>query len=197
MAYYKTVDSHGYVRIEEDCGAAITLLFHDGVAGIISIFVPEQDRRSGIGQSLLAVAEREAFLRGAYLMEADFSGSIKGMAEFFDASGFNVRENAPTYMINTGKLLSDKKTQKLLKESTKEGTFVSIEEMSMEQLGMLKGLMSNHGLLIGSSEVRLFSRSLSGIVLDDAGSIQAFIFTTEEKRNVHIDFLYSENKRTI
>ncbi|MBR1856887.1 MAG: hypothetical protein IJ803_07415 [Oribacterium sp.] len=57
MHIFKTVDMDGYLRIEEECGAAVTLIVRESLANIIALFVPKSDRREGIGMALLAAAE--------------------------------------------------------------------------------------------------------------------------------------------
>ena len=83
MWFSKTVDNDGYVRIEEDCGAAVTLFIDDEYAEIISLFVPRAERLQGMGTELVKVAEKMAMSRGAEILEADFYDEIPGMSELF------------------------------------------------------------------------------------------------------------------
>ena len=53
MKLYKTYDSDGLIRIEDDGGSALTALKRGGVASVLSLFVPGGDRREGVGTALM------------------------------------------------------------------------------------------------------------------------------------------------
>ena len=194
MRLMKTVDHDGFLRIEEESGAAITLLVRGGLAIIMALFVPKSDRREGIGSALLAAAEQEAAVRGVGLLEADYSSVIRGMTELFEKAGFEVKENAPICAIDTGRLLAADKVQATLKKKLQGVSFASMEELTINQLEELCKILSSCSLQFSSAELGRFSRNLSGVVFDNAGEMQAFILSTEREKSVHIDFLYSAKK---
>ena len=189
MQFYKTVDGDGYIRIEEDSGAAITLYLQDDVAYIIALFVPKSDRRDGIGSGLLSAAEQEAFLHNARLIEADFLDRIEGMQELFEEAGYELSRSGPIVTMDTGKLLEAKTVKTSLKKTVPDVKFVSFGDFSMDQWDTFLDVLHMRSVKLGTRELSSFSQSLSGVVFDEGGDAKAFILCNEKDGGLHIAFL--------
>lgn len=194
MELYRTVDSDGYIRIEENGGAAVTLYIHEGIADILSLFVPKSDRGEGIGSMLLAAAEQVAYTRGAARIEADYAQEIKGMTELFEGAGYVVRESAPICAADTGEVLASDRVKNTLKKKFPNARFASLEELMMMQWDEFLGILSRFSVRLTVSDMSRFSQSMSGIVYDQEDVAQAFILCTEKEHAVHIDFLGAAGK---
>ena len=195
MQFYKTIDNNGYIRIEEDCGAAITLYLHNGIARILALLVPKADRLKGIGASLLMAAEMEANAQGARIMEADFSDEISGMGRLFGKAGYEVNANVPICAIETKKLLSSDKVIKLLKRKI-HARFEALEELVMMQWDELPAVLERFSIPLSSRDLSRFSRNMSGVVRDGDGTARAVILCSETDRGIHIALLYALKKES-
>ena len=189
MEFEKTLDSNGYIRIEEKCGAAITLSHENDTADILSIYIPEDKRREGIGSSLLSAAEQEAQKHDIRTLGASFSNSISGMEKLFEKAGFDVSEGAPIFTFDTDKLLASKKVINALKKKSNKADFVSFNHMKMKQWDGFFKLLSEHSIRLTSKDMVRFSKKTSGVVYDEDGNIRAYIFCTEREGQIHIDYL--------
>ncbi|MCR5502804.1 MAG: GNAT family N-acetyltransferase [Lachnospiraceae bacterium] len=191
MRFFITADEDGYLRIEEECEAAITLNIADRKARILSIVVPSSKRRQGVGSALLCSAEAELISRGIRSLEADFSSGIQGMPEFFEKEGFEVIESDSVLRIDTKKLLSSGMIKNTLKAEMSGGEFVAFEELGMDRWDELFSSLSALRLHLSQREMNRFSRSMSGVVFDPKNEIRSVILVSESEEGVHIDFLLS------
>ena len=191
MHFYKTVDNDTYIRIVEECEAAVTLCVNGGEAAILSLSVPRSERREGIGSALLKAAEHEAYSRGVRMLEADFSDEIRGMTPFFEKAGYEVKENAPVWSIDTAELLGSEKVRKMLKTEIPGARFASLEELMMKQWDELLEVLSKFHIRLGGGDMNRFSQNMSGVVCDKTGTEQAIILCSEKDGGVHVDFLVS------
>ena len=189
MEFEKTLDSNGYIRIEEKCGAAITLSHENDTADILSIYIPEDKRREGIGSSLLSAAKQEAQRHDIRTIGARFSNGISGMKKLFEKAGFDVSEGAPIFTFDTEKLLASKKVINSLKKKSEKADFVSFDHMKMKQWDGFFKLLSEHSIKLTSKDMVRFSKKTSGVVYDTEGEIRAYIFCTEGEGQLHIDYL--------
>ncbi|MCR4643566.1 MAG: GNAT family N-acetyltransferase, partial [Lachnospiraceae bacterium] len=194
MHFYKTVDNDTYIRIVEECEAAVTLCVNGGEAAILSLSVPRTERREGIGTALLKAAEYEAYSRGVRMLEADFSDEIRGMTPFFEKAGYEVKENAPVWSIDTAELLGSEKVRKMLKTEIPGARFASLEELMMKQWDELLEVLSKFHIRLGAGDMNRFSQNMSGVVCDKTGTEQAIILCSEKDGGVHVDFLVSAQK---
>ena len=194
MHFFKTVDDNGFVRIEEDCGAAITLYLHNDTANIISIVVPESDRGEGIGSALMSVAEGEVYSRGINKVEADYKSDILGISNLLMFMGYNVSENASVCAVDIDSIFASTSVKKILKKDLQGVRFCSLEELVMNQWDVLLNRMSKLSVRISASDMALFSQSLSGVVYDENGLPQALILCTEAEESIHVDYLVSWEK---
>ena len=193
MQFYKTIDNDGYVRIEEDSGAAITLYLHRDIARILALLVPGTDRRAGIGTALLMAAEKEAYARGIRTVEADFSDGILGMQQLFEGAGYDVNENAPVFAMDTKKLLASEKVIKLLKRKV-HARFEALEELMMMQWEELSEILKKFSIPLSSRDLGRFSQNMSGIVRGRDGRARAVILCSEMEGRIHIDLLGASKK---
>ncbi len=189
MQLLKTADNSGYIRIEEQCGAAITLSCDNDNADIISLYIPEEKRREGIGSLLISAANQEVYNRGIKTMEANFSNNIKGMKKLFEKAGFEVSDNAPICSVSMEKLLASKKIINTIKKKTDKAKFVSFDMLKMKQWDTFFKLISGQFLMLTSKDITRFSKKISGLVYDEQGEIRAYIFCTEKEDHVNIDYL--------
>ncbi|MBR3525160.1 MAG: GNAT family N-acetyltransferase [Lachnospiraceae bacterium] len=191
MHFYKIVDNEGYIRIVEECEAAVTFFVNRKEATILSLFVPRSDRREGVGSALLKAAEYEAWNRGVQKIGADYSDEIRGMTEFFEKAGYTLEEKAPVCSIDTAQLLSAEKVKKMLKTEIPGARFASLEELMMKQWDELLAVLSKFHIRLGTGDMSRFSQNMSGVVFDKTGTEQAVILCSEKEGGIHVDFLVS------
>ncbi len=194
MELTKTVDNNGYIRIEEECGAAITLSHDKDTADILSIYIPEDKRREGLGYSLLSAAKQEAYKHDVRKIGANFSDRISGMQKLFEKSGFEVYDGAPIFSIDTEKLLGSKKVINSLKKKTDKADFVSLDNLKLSQWDDFFSVLKKSSIKLNPKDVAAFSKKISGVVYDKDGAIRAYVFCSEGEGQVHIDYLGTPKK---
>ena len=90
MQFFITIDEDKYLRITDESENAITLYLSEDIAGILSIFVDEDERGEGCGTGLLHAAETVCASRGIRLIEADYTDVLPDVTDFFKKNEYKV-----------------------------------------------------------------------------------------------------------
>lgn len=189
MQIIKTVDTEEILRLEEEEGSSISIKKSEGKAQVLSIFVQKDDRREGIGSTLLFAAENILYDRGIRSVTVDFSDMIKGMEAFFENAGYIIEEGAPIISVNMKELLTSVTARKLLVNEDDNLKFVPLSELMVEQLEALMDGMASYSVNLGASDIARFIQEASGVVFDKENRPQAFILCSDGDESIHVDFL--------
>lgn len=196
MRFRKSLSEEHILRIEEEQGGAVTFLCREdtGAGQLLSIDVPEENRRKHIGTNLLLTAEKELSEKGFSRMEADFTDEGEVLAPFFQSAGFEVHKGVPLFSVDMKKLLCSVAVRKALKCRTGSGEFVPVSELFLAQMDDLEDTLAHFGLRDGFG-IEYFSQDLSGVVYNEALAIKAMVLCTEGEDFLRVDFLLGMNKK--
>lgn len=189
MKLYKTYDKDGFLRLEEDGGAALTLYLYGKCAYMLSITVPERDRREGIGRALLSAAGDIISEKGSRRIEADFLKSIPGFLEFMKECGFETEDAAPLYSMDIGEVLSSPVVERAMKKEVKGASFSPLAALSAMGWNTFFSFILRLGVYPTNSDIKAFDMEISGVVFDDEGEIKAAVLCSRVEKGIFIEFL--------
>ena len=195
MDLFKTYDKDGFLRLEEDAGAALTLYLHRNCAYLISLIVPERDRRKGIGSALLSAAVDIISERGIERIETDFTKSLPGFSEFIEKNGFKTEDQAPVYSTDIDGLISSPVTINAMKKKVKGVSFSSLSKLSAMEWNALFSSIKGLGVYPTNPDFKSFDKEISGVVFDNEGEIKAFELCSRVEGGIHIDILSGDVKK--
>jgi len=194
MEFFKTYDKDGFLRLEEDNGAALSLYLHGENAYLVSIIVPENDRREGIGSALLEASWEILSERGIKQIEADFFRSLPGFCEFMKKNGFETEESAPLYSMDIDELLASPVLTKGMKKDVKGASFSSLSKLSAMEWSAFFHFTKKLGACPTNSDFKGYDKGISGVVLDDNGEIKASVLCSRTEDRVYVEFLSGDAK---
>ena len=189
MQFYRTVDNDEYLRIEEDGEASVTVYKNGDLGIILSIVVPEDDRREGVGTALLEVAEAELAKSGIKKIETDFSDRMEGVREFFESNGYRTYPGAPIKSVDMKTLLSSLTIKRALQSEIEGATFIPLSELFVMQWDQLLELLNRFKIRLSNADMARFSQEASGVVYDESETPEAFILCSENKNGIHVELM--------
>ena len=191
MRFYKTVDSDNLIRIEDDEGSAVTVLARGNYAIILSLIVPKDNRREGIGTALVDALVRLLLSRGIKKLEVDYSDSIEGFSEFLRENGFSEISAVPVLSVELNALFSKAVVKRFILSEVDGVNYVSLADLSSGQWGDLFDCFNRMRLMIVNADAARLFHDASGVVYDDKGRLEAFVLCSmdEDGSSVHVDFL--------
>ena len=189
MQFYLTVDNDNILRIEEEEGAQATAYMRGDKAELISISVPEESRRGGIGGELLDTMQKAAANRGVIQMEVDFEDTLTDLSGLLENRGFTLDNGAPIISINLKKLLDSKRVQKVLESDMSGFRFVSLWELQITQQESINYIFSTPKIPLVLAELSRYQQDMSGVVYDKKGKVVSIILCSERSYDIHVDFL--------
>ncbi len=191
MQFFITIDEDKYLRITDESENAITLYLNEGVAGILSVFVDEDERGEGCGTGLLHAAETVCASRGIRLIEADYTDVLPDVTDFFKKNGYKTEPGYPILSIQMKDLIENEAIKKTLQRNLKGLRFASLEELFLMQWEEVSALFTKFSVRLTKNELGRFSQNLSGLVYDEESEAQAIILCSLRESGLHIDFIGS------
>ncbi len=189
MQLIKTVDNDNIIRIEEDGGSSISIGVTGNIGHILSVIVPKSDRREGIGSELLLVSEQLLLDRGIKTLEIDYSDEVEHMTVFLTDAGYTISQSAPIISVDMRAIFSSLTVQKAMANEVESAHFVTLDDMSVDQLDALLDSLSNFNINLGNSDIVRFMQETSGVVYDSSDTPQAFILSSEVEDGIFVDLL--------
>ncbi len=191
MYIKKTVDSPSLLRLEEgEGGASVTIKKNRSDAQILSILVPESDRREGIGTALLSVSESLLTDEGFTRLYVDFIDSIEGMTELFENSGYELKKEAPVISLDIPSLLKQKIVSSIINQASKDVIFEHLSDVPVNRIDEVLDRLSKIGIELGNADIARLDKTFSGIV-SKMGQLKALILCSSSDSRLHVDFLTS------
>ena len=194
MHFYLVVDSDGILRIEEEEGGQVTASLMGDEARILSIFVPEKGRRTGIGRMLLSLLSQEAHKRNIRHIVADFAESMSDIQGLLKACGYTMEAGAPVMSIDMEKLLSYNAVKKLLKQKNMGEHFISLWQYQLTHQKSVEDIFKELKLLPEQMDFSRYQLDMSGFVYNDAGKREAVILCSDYGTWVHVERLDVEGE---
>ena len=175
MQFYKTVDRDDLIRIEDEEGSAVTVLTRGSYALLLSLVVPESDRREGRGTALLEVVAGILSARGIKKLEADYLDDIGGLSGFLRETGFSEGSFSPVLSVDLRTLLSKAVVKRAILSEVDGVEFVSLNDLDPDQWEEFFKSLTRKRLMIGNADIARFFYDASGLVYDARGRLEAFI----------------------
>lgn len=191
MLFYKVVDNSDILRLEEGGGASVTVRKTGTSGRILSLFVPGDERREGLGTALLSTAESVLSKQGITSLCADFSDRLVGMKEFLESRGYGLSSEIPIYSLDMKRLLTSVTLRKLMLNEPEGLSFVSLYDLPDDKKKALLNVVADMKIGLSGSDLKRFHQNASGVVLDEKGKLQAFILCSSFDNGIHVDLLTS------
>ena len=134
MQINKIVDNSRVFRLEQESGASITVRKFGHVGQLVSVQVPDDNRREGIGSALMNASEVILSKEGIDLLTADFSAELSDLSSFYESQGFSLERSAPIKSVDMKKLLTSVTLRKLMFIEPDGVSFSSLFDLTVEKL---------------------------------------------------------------
>ncbi len=192
MQVIVTVNSDRILRITDKEGAFLTFELSRDMARILSIVVPEDARRKGIGKKLLLASERILVLRGIRKVYADFSCEAKGAKELFESAGFVTEISTQILAIPMGVVLYSPKVKKALWADRGLASYTQLYNLTVTRMREVFDLLGDVGADVTGYDMAHCNSRVSTVVFDSNGKPAAVVLCTDMERDLNVDFLISK-----
>ncbi len=191
MLFNKVVDNSDILRLEEESGASVTVRKTGTSGRILSVSVPRDERREGLGTALLRTAETVLSKQGITSLCADFSDRLEGMKEFLESRGYTVSSEIPIYSLDMKRLLTSVTLRKLMLTEPEGLSFVSLYDLTEDKKDALINTIAEMKVGLSGSDLKRFHQNASGAVFDEKGKLRAFTLSSLFESGIHADLLAS------
>ena len=191
----KNVDD--FLRIEDDRGGSVTAMLFPKTkkAQLLSVYVPDSNRRQGIAKGLIDATERCLATGGFTTLEADFADELEDVNCLLESCGYELKKGYPLYEVSMNELLSSKAVIKTLHTAIKDSEFIHLSDMYFVNIMDVKEKLEKFGIDKRILRKTSFSEELSGAVFDANEEIKAIVLCNEIDDNVRVDFLLGTSKK--
>ncbi|MCR5774135.1 MAG: GNAT family N-acetyltransferase [Lachnospiraceae bacterium] len=198
MQLYITTDSGDILTIGDGDDSFITMRVTGKEADILSITVPEDKRRQGIGTGLLKAAEKTLSERGIFFIYADHLGSIEGLREFLIHNGYESSEGTAIIDIKGILKQAHPVLEKLKKRKITGLKPVHLEDFEISKWDELLDFLSGHGVNMTCFDLAFMDQRISTVIYDQEDRICSVILGSVSENNIYLALLLSrtgaENK---
>ena len=195
MELIKTADNERLLRLETEGGAAVTVAKEGESGRILSLIVPEADRRKGVGTALLLSAATILKGRGYKTLVTDYYQN-EALAAFLSSLGFTIRESAPVYSVSTESILASPTVKKILKTALDGTEFLPLTDLFLVQWKELCEDLQQRDLGLTDQDMDRFLPEISGGVYDESHEPRASVFCSEIKgRGILVEFLLANDAK--
>ena len=189
MVFYKVIDENGLIRFEEEGGARITVRREKSVAHLLSVYVPEEARKTGMGTRLLAIAEKECLRRGMSYMETAFSDEMKDLREFLTARGYQLEKGPDVIGFSQKDLLGKRAVKAMLMASRPGVEFKPFDKMDKDYLRDMYKIVDQIRAGLTWDDICTYSGALSGVLMDERKKPQVLVLCYLRKKVLTIDLV--------
>ncbi len=190
MDFVKTVDNNKILRIEAEGGSAITVSKKTDAGQILSLYVPEESRRQGVGAVLLHAAEAVLVSEdGIRNLEADYPDELADFTAFLKASDFTVNAEVPIVSISVKELLASPAIRKAMAADAEGTEFIAMEELFVAQLEEIMDNLRSRDIVLEKTDLMHLLQDLSGVVYNKEFAPKAAIFCSEQGEDLNVELL--------
>ena len=184
-----TVNSDNIIRITDGKGAFACFGIRGTSAQLLSVYVPEGERKKGVGSALLQAGEKLLSLRKVTLLYADFPEDMEGLSELFSKAGFIKDTEADIFSVSVGTIVYSPKVKKVLYSGKYDSLYIPISDFDLGMLDNALKFIEKNAAPVSCYGFTHFNRQLSGVVLDDKNEIVAAVLCSDIGRSLNIDAL--------
>ena len=172
-------------------GGAEAVVYRGGQrAQLLSILVPEPDRRRGIGRALLGAVAQEAYRRGVRSLHADLIERLSDVKGLLGAYGFVVGRGRPVVSMEMEELLTREKVRRALETDLPEYRFISFWEFQLMRPGKLDRFYSSPSIPYWLQDPSRLQPDMSGVVFEEKRhKAVAMAACSERGDSLHVDLL--------
>ncbi len=143
---------------------------------------------------LLHAAEKLAKSKGCTDICGYFSGNLKGLMGFYRNAGYDIESYENIISVDINELFSSKATSKSMNLVFEGAKWIPLDELLLFHAQNLFDLCRESGIFITKKDMERFDADFSGVTLDSAGRIQAFVLVSTSGHNVIVECLHGISK---
>ena len=193
MQIFVNVFNDRILRISDGAGAVLTFKLMKGQAQILTIFVPEDNRKQGIGRSLLSAAQKLLLERGIKFLYADFLEGIEGLVPLFESFDYILLSEVDILAIPMRMIIYAPNIKRAFDMPRGKTTFLPLEQLRMVDKQELLAFLDYLGTPVSCYDLAHYNSNISGVVFDKAGSPVSAILCRDFGRTLYIGLLASKN----
>ena len=186
-----TSDDNRILRISDGEGAYITLRMDGSNADLLSITVPEEKRRQGIGTGLLSAAESVLTERRVPQITVDYLEGIEGLNEFLTEKGFDVKKGSAILALDIETIRKNSAAEKLLKQKIPDVKTRRFEELNLTKWEEMTDYLDEMEVEITGYDLAHLDSVISSVIYDSTGRIQSVLLGSVKDEDVYVELLLS------
>ena len=188
---YDTAENESLFRIEEESGAAITVSVEGRTGRILSLFVPEENRRKGLGRLLISCAEKALAERNGKMIDTFFPDQNEDLTGFFRACGFTQEEEVPILSVSTETISRSPSVKRIIEQEHEGMEFQALSELFMVQWDELLEVLNDWNIKLNPRDINRFDDEISGVVYDSEFQPQTVVLCSCGERTLNVELLLS------
>ncbi len=183
-------------RIADEEGAACYVRIAEERARILSLFVPEMQRKNGVGNGLLQEAEQLAAAKNVKLIECDFRSDLESVMALLQKRGYEITEGNNLISVNTKELVSSTGVVKSLRVKLPNAEMTRFSDMMLYQIEEVGDFLRKINIDLDKDELSSFNEDLSCVVYDNDYKTRAVLLTTVREEEIFVDLLVGFSKKS-
>ncbi|MCR5453054.1 MAG: GNAT family N-acetyltransferase [Lachnospiraceae bacterium] len=183
------------IRISDGSGASATVGVTEDVIKILSFYVPEDNRKNGIGRSMLEEVENIALSKNAKRIECDYRDDLEAFSALIKNSGYEISEGKNMVSVNTEDLINSTGVIKSLRVKLPGIETTSFSEMMPYQIDEVGEFLNNIHINMDENRLNSFDERLSCVVYNKDYKIRAVLLTTILDGVILVDLLVGFSKK--
>lgn len=188
-----TVDSRNLLRIADGEGAHISLVTVENTAYILSVMIPENGRRQGIGTALLEAAEEVLSHRGITHIAADYPDSIEGMGEFLISNGYEIEDGPAVIDVKRALAQNHPTLDKWMKYKVDNVKVSLLKDLDISKWSEMLKFLTDRGVNLTCVDLACFDQEISAVIYDTKGSICSLFLGSVRDNTLYLEFLYTKS----
>ena len=193
MQIFIKVFNDRILRITDGEGASLTFKLMKGQAQILSVFVPEERRKQGIGRSLLISAEKLLWEKDIKIVYADYVEGIEGLSPLFESNDYILLSDVDIIAIPMGMALYSPNVKRAFDKPRGKTTYLPLEQLNMVNKQELLAFLDYVGISVSCYDLAHYSSKISGVVFDKDSSPVSAILCRDCGRTLYIGALASNS----
>ncbi|MBR1861724.1 MAG: GNAT family N-acetyltransferase [Lachnospiraceae bacterium] len=194
MIFRKENGTKNELRVFNDEGASCTLYISEDTARILSIFVPEEDRKTGVGSDLLKACEIEAKALNKSGIVCDYSSELSDFSSFLSSNDYKLSGGELMISFDTGMLLESSAMQKILNSPNNSIETERLSNMMRFQIDEVTGYLNRQHIFVDKGRLEGYDQTLSVAAYDEDFNIRALLLASGEDEGIYIDLLSGYSK---
>ncbi len=191
MKIFITVISDKIIRITDGKGAFLTAGYYGKLGCILSIIVPEERRRNGIGRNLLLAMEKILLHKGVKRINVDFADVIDGAKELFRRAGYGSFLVADLLSVPVGVVMYSPNIKKTIDRGFGDSRCVPLALLSIQEIEKVFEMLEEVGFVASAYDMAHYNGKISTVVYDSKNKPVSVLLCSDNGRDLHVNLLVS------